>query len=48
VRLILDKRDVPVPRFDPGQRLMVGRNFWLIKTHPLKHDPDEMRFRLLS
>ncbi|MDR2014752.1 MAG: type VI secretion system baseplate subunit TssG [Azoarcus sp.] len=48
VKLILDKRDVPVPRLDPGQRLMPGRNFWLIKNHLLERDPDEMRFRLLS
>jgi len=48
VKLILDKRDVPVPCFDSGQRLMVGRNFWLIKSLPLERDPDEMRYRLLS
>jgi type VI secretion system protein ImpH len=48
VQLILDRRDVPMPRCDPDHRLMPGRNFWLVKNHPLERDPDDMRYRLLS
>jgi len=47
VTLTLDKRDVPDPSLDPGQRLLLGGNVWL-NTFPPGHDPDEMRYRLLS
>jgi type VI secretion system protein ImpH len=48
VTLILDKRDVPDPRFDLFRhRLLLGGNTWL-NTRPPEHDPDDMRYRLLA
>ena len=48
VTLILDRRDIPAPRFDLfRQRLLLGGNTWL-NTRPPERDPDEMRYRLLA
>ncbi|MCL2591627.1 MAG: type VI secretion system baseplate subunit TssG [Betaproteobacteria bacterium] len=47
VALTLDKRDVPDPKLDSERPLLLGGNGWL-NTHPPEHDPDDMRYRLLS
>jgi len=47
VALTLNKRDVPGPELDSKQPLLLGGNVWL-NTHPPGHDPDDMRFKLLS
>lgn len=46
INLILDKRDVPPPRFDGVQRLMLGGNTWL-HDRPLAEHPDHVRYTLL-
>ncbi|UXY14564.1 type VI secretion system baseplate subunit TssG [Chitiniphilus purpureus] len=47
VTLVLDKRDVPKPRLEPGQPLLLGGNVWLNSTPPAAH-PDQMCYRLLQ
>ncbi|MCL1861146.1 MAG: type VI secretion system baseplate subunit TssG [Proteobacteria bacterium] len=47
VQLILDRRDVPVPRLKAGQRPPLGGNAWLF-TRPVDHDLEGKRYRLLK
>ncbi|WP_255992279.1 type VI secretion system baseplate subunit TssG [Chitinolyticbacter albus] len=47
VTLVLDKRDVPKPRLNAEQALLLGGNAWL-NTTPPKQDPDQMNYKLLQ
>jgi type VI secretion system protein ImpH len=47
VTLILDHRDVPVPRLDADTPLLLDGNIWL-NAEAVTSDPDDMRYRLLQ
>ena len=48
VQLVLDRRDVPVPRVDAdAMPLRLGGNVWLNDKAP-QHNPDELEYRLLQ
>ncbi|KPC50375.1 type VI secretion system baseplate subunit TssG [Amantichitinum ursilacus] len=48
VQLVLDRRDVPVPRIDAeAAPLRLGGNVWLNDKAP-QHNPDQLEYRLLQ